>query len=124
MIFNEGDHHKPSIKFDKETGTLSVTGSSYPENAEKVYYPVLDWLSEFDFVQTPKMVLHISLKYYNTATSKKLFEIIKKYNQAWKNGQKAEIRWEYMSDDEDMFESGRYYSELVEVPFHFIEIPD
>ena len=70
------------------------------------------------------MVLHISLKYYNTATSKKLFEIIKKYNQAWKNGQKAEIRWKYMSDDEDMFESGRYYSELVEVPFHFIEIPD
>lgn len=124
MIFNEGDHHKPTIYFDKEAGMLSITGSSFPENADKVYFPVLEWLNEFNFETIPKMALRISLKYYNTATSKKLFDIIKKFNNAWKNGSKVEIQWEYLSDDEDMFESGRYYSELVEVPFHFIEIPD
>jgi hypothetical protein len=86
--------------------------------------PVLNWISDLDFGNVPKFMLRVSLKYYNTATSKKLFEIIQKINQAYADGFKVEIIWEYISDDEDMFESGRYYSELIDVPFHFVEIPD
>ncbi len=124
MIFVQGDHHKPSIEFDRETSTLFISGSSFPENADNVYSEVLVWLGDLDFNNIDKFTLQISLKYYNTSTSKKLFEIVKKLNHAYRNGHKAEIHWKYFSDDEDMFESGRYYSELVEVPFHFIEIPD
>ncbi len=124
MIFIQGDHHKPNIEFDSETSTLVISGNSFPENADAIYSDVLIWMNELDFSNVDKFILQISLKYYNTSTSKKLFEIVKKVNNAYRNGHKAEIHWIYMSDDEDMFESGRYYSELVEVPFHFIEIPD
>jgi len=124
MIFNQADKVKPYIGFDKETGVLSIEGSSFPENVDAVYMPVLNWMSDLDFGNVPKFKLRVSLKYYNTATSKKLFEIIQKINQAYADGFKVEIIWEYISDDEDMFESGRYYSELIDVPFHFVEIPD
>lgn len=124
MIFSEGDKQKPYIGFDKESGLLTISGSSFPENADNIYTPILNWLNEIDFNNLGKISLRISLKYYNTATSKKLFEIIKVLNDAYSHGHKAEVQWEYMSDDDDMFESGRYFSELVEIPFHFIEIPD
>lgn len=124
MRFNEGDKHKPTISYDSETNELEISGNSFPENADSIYFPVLNWLNELDIENINKLILRISLKYYNTASSKKLFEIVKKVNYFWKKGLKTAIHWEYFSDDEDMFESGRYYSELVEVPFHFIEIPD
>ncbi|MDA3865963.1 MAG: DUF1987 domain-containing protein [Salinivirgaceae bacterium] len=124
MIFNQADKVRPYIGFDKETGVLSIEGSSFPENVDVVYMPVLKWLNDLDFGNVPKFTLRVSLKYYNTATSKKLFELIQTINQAYADGFKVEILWEYISDDEDMFESGRYYSELIDVPFHFIEIPD
>ncbi|PLX24167.1 MAG: hypothetical protein C0599_02935 [Salinivirgaceae bacterium] len=124
MIFSEGNKHKPAIKFDKNTGVLSITGSSFPENAIVVYDPVIKWIEKFNFNEVETFTVKISLEYYNTATSKKLFEIIKNLNQTYQNGKKIEIIWEYLGDDEDMFESGRYYSELVEIPFRFIEIQD
>lgn len=124
MIFSEDNKQKPYIGFDAETGFLTISGSSFPENADSVYAPVLQWLNELDFSNLPKISLRISLKYYNTATSKKLFEVVKRLNDIYSEGYKAEVLWEYLSDDDDMFESGRYFSELVEIPFRFIETID
>lgn len=124
MIFSEGNKHKPTIKYDRSTGMLSITGSSFPENAVVVYDPIVKWIERFNFDDVEVFKVRISLEYYNTATSKKLFEIIKKLNQTYQEGKKIEIIWEYLGDDEDMFESGRYYSELVEIPFRFVEIQD
>lgn len=124
MVFSEGDKQKPYIGFDAETSYLTISGSSFPENADNVYVPVLQWLNELDFSNLSRISLRISLKYYNTASSKKLFEIIKKLNDIYSDGHKAEVLWEYFTEDDDMFESGRYFSELVEIPFRFIEIAD
>lgn len=124
MIFSEANKHKPDIRYDKETEMLSITGSSFPENAVVLYDPVVKWIDKFNFNEIEIFTLKISLEYYNTATSKKLFEVIKRLNQTYQDGTKIEIIWEYLGDDEDMFESGRYYSELVEIPFRFVEIQD
>ena len=59
------------------TGDLIFAGKSIPENAAKVYEPVLDWVKEYILKANPTTNFRLNLEYYNTATSIWLTKIIK-----------------------------------------------
>lgn len=65
----QGIHNHPTIDLDARTGELVFTGKSIPDNAAKVYEPVLNWVNEY--VRNPVTVtnLRINLEYFNTSTS-------------------------------------------------------
>ena len=67
---------------------------------------------------------HLNLKfsYYNTASAKKILELIKKVATIKQTANKLEIYWYYEEGDEDMQNAGNDYSSVVEVPFKIIEI--
>ena len=44
-----------------------------------------------------------------------------KLEELHESGNEVLIEWHYEEDDEDMQEAGEEYSEIVEVPFSFIE---
>jgi hypothetical protein len=102
----KGDKQRPDLLFSATTGELKIAGQSLPENATMLYQPVLEWLEQ--------------LKYYNTASSKMFFSIIKKLNLLYKGGADVEIEWYYQEDDEDMLDAGEYFRDLVDIPFKFI----
>ena len=62
------------------------------------------------------------MKYYNTASSKMFFSIIKRMNVLYSSGIDVEIRWYYQKDDEDMLDQGEYFRDLVDLPFKFYAI--
>jgi hypothetical protein len=80
----------------------------------------LEWLEEYAKNPSEKTVLSLKLKYYNTASSKMFFSIIKRLNLIYKGGADIEIEWHYQSDDEDMLDAGEYFRDLVDIPFRFI----
>jgi hypothetical protein len=43
----EGTPKTPQIELDPFTGDFIFSGKSIPENAAKVYEPVLKWVSEY-----------------------------------------------------------------------------
>ncbi len=67
----------PQIDLNKLTGDLILSGRSIPENAAKLYEPVLAWVNEYVNNPKPTTNLRINLEYYNSASSIWLAKILK-----------------------------------------------
>ncbi len=115
-----GNRQKPDLVFSASTGELKVSGQSLPENATLLYEPVLKWIAEYSKTPAKQTVFSLKMKYYNTASSKMFFSIIKSLNLLYKADSDIEIEWHYQDDDEDMLDAGEYFRDLVDIPFKFI----
>lgn len=64
----EGTAKTPQVEFNHHTGELVLFGRSIPENASKVYEPLLIWIN--DYVKSPCSTtnLHLKLEYFNSAS--------------------------------------------------------
>ena len=67
----------PQIDLNQLTGDLIFSGKSIPENAAKVYEPVLNWMTEYILQARPTTNLRINLEYFNTASLLWLSKILK-----------------------------------------------
>lgn len=67
-IYIEGTGKTPWVEFTSITGELVLDGRSVPENAAKVYEPLLDWINEY--VKSPCVTtnLHLKLEYFNSSS--------------------------------------------------------
>ena len=67
----------PQINLNHSTGELILSGKSIPENATKLYEPVLNWIAEYILDARPTTNLRLDLEYFNTASSIWLARILK-----------------------------------------------
>jgi hypothetical protein len=76
-IFTEGTLKTPQVDFDHLTGDLILSGKSIPENAAKVYEPLLIWISEY--IKSPKKItnLRLNLEYFNSASTIWISKIVR-----------------------------------------------
>lgn len=110
----------PGVILDAESGRIEISGQSMPENVSDFYDPVVSWIKEY--VKDPKPITEVAFKmnYFNTASSKKLLDILSNVEPVKKLGKELIIKWYFDSDDEDMKEAGEDYQEMVKMPFEFI----
>jgi hypothetical protein len=68
-IIIDGDLKSPHIDFNHLTGDLILSGRSIPENAAKVYEPLLLWIA--DYIKAPKKTTNfrLNLDYFNSAST-------------------------------------------------------
>jgi hypothetical protein len=66
----------PQVSLDHLTGELILSGRSIPENATKLYEPILNWVSEYILNARPTTNLRLDLEYFNTASSLWLAKIL------------------------------------------------
>ncbi len=76
-IFIEGTAKSPEIDFNQHTGELIIAGRSIPENAAKVYEPLLNWAAEYVKNPRPTTNFRLNLEYFNSASSIWFAKIIK-----------------------------------------------
>lgn len=67
----------PLIDLNQWTGDLIFFGRSIPENAAKVYEPVLTWVMQYILKARPITNLRINLEYFNTSSVLWLSKIFK-----------------------------------------------
>jgi hypothetical protein len=67
----------PQIDLNQLTGDLTFSGKSIPENAAKLYEPVINWVTEYILNAKPTTNLRLNLEYYNTASSIWLTKLLK-----------------------------------------------
>ena len=67
----------PQIDLNQLTGDLLFYGKSIPENATKLYEPVLNWVAEYILQANPTTNLRLDLEYFNTASSIYLAKMLK-----------------------------------------------
>ena len=73
----EDTYKTPKIKLNPLNGELLFSGKSMPENAGKIYEPVLDWVKEYILNARPITNLKINLEYFNTSSSIWISKILK-----------------------------------------------
>jgi hypothetical protein len=76
-IFIESTDKSPMIDFNRSTGDLILSGRSIPENAAKIYEPLLKWTLEYINRARPTTNFRINLEYFNTSTSIWISKLIK-----------------------------------------------
>jgi hypothetical protein len=98
----------PAVKFGTD-GRLLLEGRSLPENVTKFYNPLVEWVA---MLKVEVVKIDINLEYLNSASSKKLLELLKVLD-ANNNIKELIVNWHYESDDEDALESGQIFEELL-----------
>jgi hypothetical protein len=97
----------PEINFQFSENRFSLTGESYPENATAYYSPLITaveaHLNEF----APSEVdVAIQLAYFNSASTKMLFNLFGVFNTHATRGNTVIFNWIYDEEDETILEFG------------------
>jgi len=112
----------PSVIFDKEKNIFEMSGRSFPADPDEFYQPLIQWLDAYKKSKPEKkMVFNFKLEYFNTASAKMLLDLFFKLEDINEAGTEVTIIWNYLDDDEDMFEAGEEFDDIVEIDFEFVE---
>ena len=116
-IITAASSHLPQINFQPD-GNLLLEGRSIPENVSILFDPLIDFARNLKDVDVN---FKINLEYFNTATSKKLMELLKTID-ANSSIKQILINWHFEEGDEDNAEMGEIYEEnLLRADFRYHE---
>ena len=118
-----GNWKNPSISFNPN-GKLQIWGRSLQENALDTYNPIFKWLDEYKDNPADKTEIDIKLEYFNTTSSKLIYEIFKKFEELKSDGNNILVKWHYESDDPDMEEEGKLLSNIIKVDIELIDVEE
>lgn len=114
----------PMVNFDPDEGLLEMKGRSSPENSIQFYQRILDSLDEYCVSGGDEFTANIAFEYFNTSSSKCLFDVFKRLSKIENSGKRITINWYYEEGDDDMMEAGEDYSDLLDLNFNFHEIEE
>lgn len=109
----------PAVLLDPARGVFKIYGRSSPENSIQFYEPLRQALATK--IEVNRVDVRIKMEYFNTSSSKCIYDLLKEIKTLEAKGKDVIVRWYYDEDDEDMLEAGEDYSDLLDLPFKFIE---
>jgi hypothetical protein len=109
----------PFISLEK--GVFQFSGRSIPEDAKKVFKPVLEWIKEYKPADSKQTIINFCFDYLDTSSSKCVFDILKVLDNLYNNGHDVIINWYYEEGDDDMLDLGIHLKSFIKAPFNFIE---
>jgi hypothetical protein len=111
----------PEIIIDINLKTISVKGVCTPENPIQFFEPIVVAVNKF-LKEKSKLNITFELDYFNTGSSKCLFELFRKVVESGQS-KSVVINWHYVIGDEEMKEAGELFSQISKLDFTFIEVP-
>jgi hypothetical protein len=87
----------------------------------------MKWMNDFSesLVRTGEnkkpVILNFGFDYFNSSSAKCILDICKILARMRAQGIDASVKWFYVKDDADMLEAGREMSQIVSLPFEFVE---
>jgi len=117
----------PRVILDHEEYFLEIAGESRPQDVHEFFGPVLEWINDFSDslakagnIEKP-VVMNFNFDYFNSSSAKCILDICKILSRMRSNDVDASVKWYYIKGDTDMFEAGKEMSQIVKIPFEFIE---
>lgn len=115
-----GTEEIPNIILDAENGVFELSGRSFPENVERLFMPIIEWLKEYITQPNPNTVFRIQLEYFNSSSARKIIEILFVLEKLEEKNHDVKVIWCYGKDDEMIKAKGVEFSNLVKIPFEII----
>ncbi|HBX51999.1 MAG: hypothetical protein A2275_08470 [Bacteroidetes bacterium RIFOXYA12_FULL_35_11] len=112
-----GTEEVPTILLDAEDGIFEIVGRSFPENVERLYMPILEWLKEYITQPNPYTEFKFQLEYFNSSSARKIIEILFLLEKLDGTENEVKVIWCYGKDDEMIMAKGKEFMNLVKIPF-------
>ena len=122
-FIHKGDVKSPNIILNT-SGTLEFQGRSLPENAKEIYNPVFEWMNTYKSKPAKSTDINFKLEYFNTTSSKMIFEVLKIAESMIKDGHQVNLNWYYEKDDPDLKDEGVLITSNLDVELNFVEIEE
>lgn len=119
-LYIEGTLKTPTIKTDSKEGIIEIKGRSHPENPIEFYKPLTDWVANYIKDPRLKTIIKIQLEHFNTSSSKRLLDLLRRFELILMTHNEVEVNWYY--NDEDLLEAGETFQTMTKIPFKMIEI--
>lgn len=102
----------PQVDFRFDTHTLGLRGESYPENAAAFYGEIIARLKDYLAGQSGSRIeVNIALAYFNSSSTKMLFNLIAALADAVAAGNRVALNWYHDEEDDTILEFGQELSE-------------
>ena len=110
----------PKVILDHTKGYFEFSGIAMPEDTVIFFEPLLKKIREYINATEVPIVFHFSVYYFNSLSSKMLYQLFKLIEKQHKKGKEIKIEWTYEEDDESMEEAGKLFLESIDVPYEMI----
>lgn len=111
----------PFFMLDLRAKTMDFKGRSLSCSSQRFFSPILQQI-EYAFERgTNTLTANFDFEYFNTSSSKCVFDILKKLALYKSSGANVVINWIYEKYDEDMKETGEDYENILGVSFNHIQ---
>jgi hypothetical protein len=107
----------PEVVLDKARSRFEFYGKCFPEDSYEFFTPIVDWFRQYVIAPNRETNVIIKLDYFNTSSSKRIIDILNILKEIHKQKKVIMIHWYYRTGDDDMFETGETFSEIVSLPF-------
>ncbi|SDC57034.1 DUF1987 domain-containing protein [Williamwhitmania taraxaci] len=119
IFFRPKLEDRPGINFNGETGLLEIEGRSLPEDSVVYYQPAIAWLKEYALNPRPITTLDINIYYMNSASAKRIVDILEVLDGIKQQGFKVDVVWKYRDDDDDCLDEGYEMARMCSIPFNY-----
>lgn len=114
----------PFVQLDAQNGILAFKGRSAPSASLEFYYPIMSSIDKAFTSGLTSITANFAFEYFNTSSSKCLFDILKRLSQFENRGMQVQVNWYYEEEDEDMRETGEDYEDVLGLTFNYIEVEE
>ena len=83
----------PEVNLDIQKGVFEIVGKSFPEDPQNFFDPLIDWFREYVTNPNPETVVKFKLDYFNTASYKKIMDILHILHEIKVIGKDILIHW-------------------------------
>jgi len=106
----EGTKSSPRIYFDPASRVLEISGESYPENCQRTYAPMFQWLQEY-FNEQPQglVTLNMEIRYFNSSSSRTFMNLFDLLDEQAAQGRPIEVNWRFHEENETARECGEEF---------------
>jgi len=121
-LFIEPTSKTPAINFDEGESILHIIGRSIPEDPERFYTPMMDWIREYLLISGNDLELQVVLEYINSGSTKYILEVLRELEDLSGKTNQVSVQWCYESGDDSIMELGEHFKDVVPIPIKLVEI--
>jgi hypothetical protein len=121
----------PEIHFSPEENIFLIRGTSSPEDVRAMYYPVIEWITNFaddilkgernNYSPENPLKFQADLTYFNSSSAKFLYDIFSELKRLIPSGIPVVVEWFHDEEDIDMKEAGSNFALLAGMEFTYIQ---
>ena len=111
----------PYVFIDEEKRYMKIAGESYHENIVSFFEEINLWLKKFLQTNYGELTVDCELEYFNSSTSKLLYNIFAILDDEASKGKRITVNWITSPDNEIIVECGEdYLDEMNYISFNII----